>query len=106
MTLRKFISTSISRAAISLLLLLGCWTSADAQKLFKLEKAFMHSLDGTFHTLMDLSFVAIVFESTDIRGTGRAGILTRFYGFRTILYITLLLGFNNTAAEEQAQKQD
>ncbi len=53
MTLRKFISTSISRAAISLLLLLGCWTSADAQKLFKLEKDSIPLLRG-FQVSFDL----------------------------------------------------
>ena len=53
MTLRKFISASISRAAISLLLLLTGWTSADGQKLFKLEKDSIPLLRG-FQVSFDL----------------------------------------------------
>ena len=52
MTLRQYISTSISRATISLMLLLAC-SSASAQKLFRLEKDTIPLMRG-FQVSFDL----------------------------------------------------
>lgn len=52
MTLRQFISTSISRTAVSLLLLLLC-TAADGQKLFRIEKDTIPLMRG-FQVSFDL----------------------------------------------------
>ncbi len=53
MTLREYISTSVSRVTISLVLLTGCWVSADAQKLFRLEKDSIPLMRG-FQLSFDL----------------------------------------------------
>ena len=52
MTLRQYISTYISRATISLVLLLAC-SSASAQKLFRLEKDSIPLMRG-FQVSFDL----------------------------------------------------
>ena len=52
MTLRQYISTSISRAVVSLVMLTAC-TAADGQKLFRLEKDSIPLMQG-FQVSFDL----------------------------------------------------
>ena len=53
MNLRQCISTSISRSVISIVLLWGAITTADAQKLFRLEKDSIPIMRG-FQVSFDL----------------------------------------------------